>query len=373
MSNYYEYRRVGVKIAHRLMRMNGWKVYGYSPDRSDFMTDYYDPACWVSGTAEKNGYVFVFNNSFESKGRSYEESKTVVVYADEEKIRKLERMTVDRGASEQEEETAKRKIAEIRRKAEEVRKETTETVIYELPHMANPPRCSWHIEKDGVIIDKGTGLLKFSDVYDLANEYDQKRWQEYNNMSEEEWKKDYIRDLTWHYSYYSEEQAARQAERAYKDTQEAVKKLEAFNRLINRIDTTCGGMIGKEGQEYKKVKKTVYKKENKAYEMPTGEIKTGQHFILKSNFNYGCSKGNVYEIRNVYVDADGKPVSFSAYKLNGKLNKLCMGYGNRSNYFGTDVVRLNKWIEKGNIAFCEIREEKVPYEVEKLVKVKKNA
>ena len=29
MSNYYDYRRVKVMIAHKLMSMEGWKVYGY--------------------------------------------------------------------------------------------------------------------------------------------------------------------------------------------------------------------------------------------------------------------------------------------------------------------------------------------------------
>ena len=56
MSNYYEYRDVKVMIAHKLMSMDGWKVYGYHADNSDPMTDYYDPASW-DGVAEKNGYI----------------------------------------------------------------------------------------------------------------------------------------------------------------------------------------------------------------------------------------------------------------------------------------------------------------------------
>lgn len=40
MSNYYDYREVKVMIAHKLMNMEGWKVYGYKEDRSDSMTDY---------------------------------------------------------------------------------------------------------------------------------------------------------------------------------------------------------------------------------------------------------------------------------------------------------------------------------------------
>lgn len=46
MSTYYEYQDVGVMIAHKLMAMDGWEVFGYHADHSDMMTDYYDPAYW---------------------------------------------------------------------------------------------------------------------------------------------------------------------------------------------------------------------------------------------------------------------------------------------------------------------------------------
>ena len=31
-------------------------------------------------------------------------------------------------------------------------------------HMENPPRMNWHIEKDGVYIAKGNGILKYSSI-----------------------------------------------------------------------------------------------------------------------------------------------------------------------------------------------------------------
>ena len=46
MSTYYDYRDVKVMIAHKLMSMEGWKVYGYKKDESDSMIDYYSPANW---------------------------------------------------------------------------------------------------------------------------------------------------------------------------------------------------------------------------------------------------------------------------------------------------------------------------------------
>lgn len=367
MSNFYEYERVGVRIAHRLMKLNGWKVYGYHADESDMMTDYYNPAYW-NGTAEKNGYVLVFNHSSASKGRSYSKTNRTAVSAENaEKIRKLERMTVSRGATVFEEETAKRKIAAIMEKAAET-KEVTETIIYELPHLANPPRCNWHIEKDGIIIDKGTGLLKFEDVWDITQDRYLKKWQDINNMPKDDWKKNYISG-GWNYGFTDEE-----AERAYNQQKKEVELLEKFNELINRIDTTCGGMIGKGGrQEYEKVVKTVYKTENKVHETANGSIEVGQHFVLKHTFNYGCSSGFVYRITDVFKDKDGNITYFTAYKLNGKLTKLCTGNAKQSNRFGGSKSRFENWINRGAIAYCDIVEEKIPYEVEKMVKVKRGA
>ena len=41
MSTYWSYRDAKVKIAHRLMNMDGWTVEGYHADASDSMSDYY--------------------------------------------------------------------------------------------------------------------------------------------------------------------------------------------------------------------------------------------------------------------------------------------------------------------------------------------
>lgn len=110
MSNYYEYQDVGVMIAHKLMKMDGWEVFGYHADQSDMMTDYYDPAWW-GGIATKNGYILVVNCRNDSKPeeiRKYNYEGTLHDRSISEKIAKLEQMTMERGASEQEEESAKK-------------------------------------------------------------------------------------------------------------------------------------------------------------------------------------------------------------------------------------------------------------------------
>ena len=370
MSTYYDYREVGVMIAHKLMKMEGWKVYGYHADESDLMTDYYDPAYW-GGVAEKNGYVFCFNVYGASKGeeiRKYNYDGFTYDNSIMEKIAKLERMTVENGASEAEEASAKASIARLQKKAEESNENKNKyVVIGHIPaHMEHPPRMNWHIEKDGIIIAKGNGVLKYADI---SNYYNYPHYME----DMEAFKKDrkaytekHANDLFNRGYYSSMEKAQAVAEEHAEEMESKLKLINQFEAFINKIDTTCGGLLGEgDGTIYEKVKVTEYKKENKAVEDATGSIKDGQCFIVKTSFNYGHNKGYVYRIHETKYE-DGK-VLYTAYKLNGKLTKECTGTSNSGNYwFITD--NFIRWFEKGSLAWCHIEEVKTPYEVEKVVK-----
>lgn len=373
MSTYYDYREVGVMIAHKLMKMDGWKVYGYHADESDSMTDYWSPAYW-NGVAEKNGHVFCFNVYGASKGeeiRKYNYDGFTYDNSIMEKIAKLERMTIENGASEAEEASAKASIARLQKKAEESNENKNKyVVIGHIPeHMEHPPKMNWHIEKDGIIIAKGNGVLKYAKVYNYYN---------YSHYTEdmEAFKKDkkaytekHANEL-FNRGYYSTmEDAQRIAESHAEDMEKDLKLINQFEAFINKIDTTCGGLLGEgDGTIYEKVKVTEYKTENKAVEDASGSIKDGQCFILKTNFNYGCRKGLVYRIHA--TEYDGK-ITYHANKLNGKLVKECTGHASSNNYWfigSGEHDNLTKWIEKGSIAWCHIEEVKTPYEVEKVVK-----
>ena len=169
--------------------------------------------------------------------------------------------------------------------------------------------------------------------------------------------------------YLDREKAEENTKSHIKDLEKDIKLIDQFESFINKIDTTCGGLLGEgNGVIYEKVKVTEYKKENKAVEDTTGSIKDGQCFILKSNFNYGCRKGLVYRIHA--TEYNGK-ISYHAYKLNRKLTKECTGNASRNNYWyigSGEYGNLTKWIQKGSIAWCHIEEVKTPYEVEKVVK-----
>lgn len=373
MSNYYDYREVKVMIAHKLMSMEGWKVYGYKEDKSDSMTDYWDPADW-GGVAEKNGYILcvdVYGAAEPQEIKKYNYSGFTYDRSIAEKIKKLEAMTVERGASEAEEASAKLSIERLQKKAEEATENANKYIVVgTVPgHMAHPPKMNWHIEKDGVIIAKGNGILKYAHIWKYysysrdmesikAYKKDKKAYAEENTQ-----------ELLRRGYYDTEEDARKSTERHIEDLEEDIKLIDKFEAFINKINTTCGGLLGEgDGVIYEKVTVTEYKKENKIVEDTTGSIKEGQLFVLKSNFNYGCYKGLVYHIHE--TERNGKK-HFHAYKLNGKLTKECTGNASRNNYWfigSGDFESLTKWIEKGAIAWCHIEEVKTPYEVEKVVK-----
>ena len=372
MSNYYDYREVKVMIAHKLMNMEGWKVYGYKEDRSDSMTDYWDPANW-DGVAEKNGYILcvdVYGAAEPQEIRKYNYSGFTYDYSIAEKIRKLEAMTVERGASEAEEETAKLSIARLQKKAEEAAENANKYIVVgTIPgHMAHPPKMNWHIEKDGIIIAKGNGILKFAHIWKYYSYNRDMEWLNEYKQDKKAYADKHTQDLVNRGYYDSEEDARKNTERHIEDLEEDVKLIDKFETFINKIDTTCGGLLGEgDGVIYEKVTVTEYKTENKVVEDVTGSIKEGQLFILKSNFNYGRFKGYTYRIHETTYE-DGQK-RYYAYKLNGKKTKECTGQANQSNYWWIhDTEKFLKWFSQGAIAWCHIEEVKTPYEVEKVIK-----
>ena len=293
MSNYYDYREVKVMIAHKLMSMEDWKVYGYKEDRSDSMTDYWDPANW-DGVAEKNGYILcvdVYGAAEPQEIRKYNYSGFTYDHSIVEKIKKLEAMTVERGASEAEEASAKLSIERLQKKAEEAAENASKYIVVgTVPgHMAHPPKMNWHIEKDGIIIAKGNGILKFAHIWKYYSYCRDMEWLNEYKQDKKAYANKHTLDLISRGYYDSEEDARKNTERHIEDLEEDIKLIDKFEAFINKIDTTCGGLIGEgDGTIYEKVTVTEYKKENKVVEDTTGSIKEGQLFILKSNFNYGC-------------------------------------------------------------------------------------
>lgn len=53
--DHHDRRQAQAEIGRQL-RASGWTLYGWKEDRSDLMTDYYDPESW-DGIAERDGYI----------------------------------------------------------------------------------------------------------------------------------------------------------------------------------------------------------------------------------------------------------------------------------------------------------------------------
>lgn len=258
-------------------------------------------------------------------------------------------------------------IERLQKKAEESAENQSKYIVTGMipGHQAHPSKCNWHIEKDGIIIAKGNGILKFASVY-----YDIDR--NCKERTEEEIRESIIEN-NYGRSWIDDKEELEKSVKYQLEQQEKTLKLIAdFNKFINKLDTTCGGLLGEgDGTIYEKVTVTEYKKENKVFETESGEIKEGQCFILKSNFNYGCYKGLVYRIHETVYNtpAKGDTKHYHAYKLNGKLTKECTGQASSNNRFSIYTPeKFMKWIQEGSIAWCEIKEVKTPYEVEKVVK-----
>lgn len=369
MSNYYEYREVKVMIARELMKLERWKVYDYHEDESDLMTDYFCPASW-GGLAEKNGYLLCVDIHGEQQQQEIRKYNTSNFYdkSIEEKIQKLENMTVQRGASEGEEKTARASIEKLQKKAEQERENSNKYSVIGLKpgHMGNPPKCNWHIEKDGVVLAKGNGILKYNSISNYFEYPQYKETLELFKKDKSAYAKKYTQDLILNEYYKTEEEAKKCTESHIKTLEEDLKLVNKFNNFINKLDTTCGCLVG-EGDivEYEKIMVTEYKKELKIVETTEGSIKEGQLFILKNSFNYNCYKGLVYRIHE--TEHNGRKF-YHAYKLNKKHNKECTGTASSNNKWCGFGENFMKWIKEGAISWCELQEIQVPYEVEKVVK-----
>lgn len=313
---YGDKRQSKVNLAYAL-QAEGWKIYGYSPDESDIMTDYYCPASW-GGIAEKNGFILVIDKSRPSGEKR--ESYTYTKNLDYDKIEKLQAMTTQNGCTQDEANSAKELIEKIYAKHEESKVLVQDTTP--MWRNGNPDNYNWHIEDaNGVIVERGTGAFSF------------------HNMP-----------YHWNYETRSFRGGSYVCGTSYSDA-ESEEKNETIKKFYNLVDKINKSIENPKFCYIPDVKKG-YKTVIKAFEIETpSEIQEGQYFMLKSNFNYGCSKGNVYKIQRVY--GDGSVIS--ANRMNRKLEKVLTGNGNSSNNFGTTKERLLNWVEKGSIVFVELR------------------
>ena len=184
-----ERRRAKVNLALGL-ESRGWKLYGFKEDRSDSMTDYYDPASW-DGIAEKGGHVVVVdvkptNETILKRSGGYETTKRVPgddcahcqgtgrepdSWTHEEALAKPREFNLDHTSRQTPgavplmahvvsplyfDEAGQEKCVKCSGMGHTCK---LEQVSVDWPEFSpNPARKLWHVEKGGRILDSGIGL-----------------------------------------------------------------------------------------------------------------------------------------------------------------------------------------------------------------------
>ncbi|GAB6989387.1 hypothetical protein [Paenibacillus pini] len=301
--HYLDKQEAKVKIMGKLVE-GGWKVFGFDPDQSDSMTDYFHPASW-SGIASKNDYVLLidickYNLSDSGKEiRKYDYSNKKTVSHD--RIQKLTAMMNDAASTENEKAAC---AVLIEKEMDKANVEPTYKVkeVYPTFLHANPRGTSWHIERDGQIIAKGNGVF-------AVNDYD---WE-------------------------NEEKTPQQ------------QKAEKLNAFVERIEKVLKESDALKAEVIKVPVKIIQAVEKDVTSITNNDIKDGFTIIMKAAYTHGKNKGNKYSL--VYKDEKfNKYHTF--YKL-GKNNKPSKSFDKS---WSLSVERINELLGKGHIAVIEFVE-----------------
>jgi len=290
-------RQAAVQMKAQL-EANGWNVYGYRKDQSDMMTDYYCPSLWW-GIAEKEGYVLLVDVF--GTGDSGKKVTEKAFTPDPQKVQKLKTL-IERGATEGEKQAAQTQLDKLYKKEEE-----NTIVKYEYPtfYNGNPKRCTWHVEKDGEIVAKGTGAS--DDTLNKGN---------------------------------------------HKDIEKAVSKL--ISRIEKRISDNKE-LVPVEKKEVTKVTKPV------EINISLDQVVKGEIcLVIDKPLTGGVSKGYVYKLENVTEGKNGNMYRFQ--RMNKKLNKVLNGTANPANFVYLSESNFNNLYNKGCFHFAKLEEvEEVTY------------
>lgn len=368
---YGDKRESKVNIAMKLQTL-GWDILGFTEDKSDFMTDYYCPASW-GGIATKNGYtlcVDISNYNLSNSGRevfSYN-SNTIFNANISDKITKLEAMTVENGATEAEEQNAKRMIENIKESAEQQAKEATEqrekskVLLYKYPEfMANPKACNWHVEKDGKIYAKGKGAFQFHGLPSGYNITD-------NNYIE--------------YNQYRQRKIIEVSEIENKETQKEIYKFLTFVHKIDNIaigtanmgdgteETETEGIEAEKRRGYELKTVTETKTFMKMCEVQREYFQVGDYLTMQHHGHYwkitnGYMRKGTWKINGESVTEERKAFT---YEIVGSEKRGYQPLKNPKRYYQWEKELL-KGLAEGKTKIYELKEVTEQIEVEKWVKI----
>lgn len=330
---YYGDKRDSLVVIMEGLIHRGWLIYGYKEDKSDAMVDYFDPASW-DGIAVKNGYILVVDNQYSCGkigGSTIHKSYDVKI---QQKLKKLYALRDNHAASEGEKANAQSIIDSLSQKV--VSEIVMESGLPEVTYQKNPQNAKWHIERDGKIIDKGTGVFSFYSMqYHLVKES-----YSYPKLSDND---PYVQDR-----YDSEEEWNKHYDYVLKERKEKIKLLDKYDALLNKWDSLVVLKLG-DGDEDALVQKAV-KKESFYYvaeesDVPTDYVRLGKRWTsyhgLKSELVYKVKDGKYFKLTPQWITlTDGKGIR--AYKPEpNKSTKQTYAWIGENDFVEKHVVYVN--------------------------------
>lgn len=313
-----------------------WKIYGFKEDRSDSQSDYFDPARW-EGIAVKNGFILVVDCYSGGKigGNFIRESYDSKVA---NRIKKLQTLADNHAASKGERDNA---LAMIEKFDKDLVK--TVTIAGELPEVTyqkNPGNSKWHIEKDGKIVAKGTGVYSFGRLDFRRNgqvrykkiENNLPSFLEYFNFdgSQEKWEE--------HYEYI--------ADNRKKET----KAFDKYFKLLDKWEKLAAIKLG-DGEEETLVQTTITKKVvhliAEISETPTDYVQIGEKWRrvcgLQQGYIYKLSgdKKTIRKLTRKWVTLQNSK-SISSYKAEpNKSTKPTSFFGDETSHLDGKFVYIS--------------------------------
>lgn len=312
MSSYYG-KQASIVLIKDVLSLFGWSIYGVKEDRSDSQSDYFDPKSWC-GIAVKNGYVLVVDGHADGKiGGSF--VRNSYDYKVIKRIEKLQNLANCPSAAKGEVENAKKKIEQLKEKSELT--ELIDTGIEEITYQKNPGNSKWHIEKNGKIVAKGTGVFSFESIqYEFK--YTEKNRYFYTNNKEDnytvgfndDWEdRNYCTPWGNNENYTFEKWKKNvQEERA-----ETTKKIDKLFNLVDKWNKLAVIKLG-EGAEETLVRKITTKTVD--YFMPKISDEPTRYIQVSKGWSYsGISSYAIFKLDDS-VDGYGKTLSrtFTEFK-----------------------------------------------------------
>lgn len=173
-THYVDKRASKATLAH-LLADRGWKLYGYHGDQSDSHTDYYSPASW-SGIAAKDGAVVVVDYSPKyPKGVERDSGKEITENRGVERtchncngtgtepddVKGMEFYILGVGTRGKEPDIKQGDPCQSCKGTGTVQRFEPQPTGERWPTFhANPGNSNWHVERDGRILDCGTGVFQ---------------------------------------------------------------------------------------------------------------------------------------------------------------------------------------------------------------------